>query len=1043
MARLIEEVLKNRIAVLILIIFLSLWSAFDLNNLNIDAVPDITNVQVVVNTKTGSLSPDQIERLVTFPVEVELSGLPGLTEMRSISKYGLSQIVLVFEENTDLYFVRQLVANRIQTIDLAYNLSPELAPVTTGLGEIFMWTINIKPDLEGESRSQEEKLQYLKWVQEYTIRPLMKQVKGVAEVDTNGGYSSEVHINYLPEKLRQYGLNLNDLLKSVNSVGLVFSGSYIKKSGKQITVTTNSSVDDIESLKNFVVKVLPTGKNVKLSDVASIRVDSRLRVGAATYSGHETVLGTVLMRIGENSRIVAKNAREKLEQIKLPSDIELNIVYNREQLVNRTIQTVIFNLLEGAALVIIVLFFLLGNVRASLIVATAIPLSMLFALKWMNLLDISANLMSLGAIDFGLLVDASVVMIENYLSRLEKETGELSLKQRFNLVLKSCSEVASPIINGLIIIMIVYVPILSLEGVEGKMFDPMAKTVVLALFASLLVGLFLMPIFIFLFIKKTDHKEPLIFKGIRISYQQVMNKALKVKVGTITISIVFFISSILLAANMGMDFMPQLDEGDLVIGLVRDSSQNIEDSAKFQGEAEEIIKELPEVDYVFSRIGTPESATDPMSPNFADTFIILKKDHSTWRNINGKRITKDQIFDEIKQKLEAKQPTQDISMTQPIEMRFNEILEGSRADVTVRIFGDDLEQLLNLANEAKKLVADIDGVQSIEFDALTGLTKSETLKIQINPEVASLYQKNTEDIMSEVELSLAGREVGSIFRSGVKYPIIMHLDEAYRNDIDKIKQIPISIENGAHINLEEFSTLEKTSEVTTIARMWAKRYSAISIYLSGRDVKGFVEEAREKLNKNMILPDGYYFDWGGQFKNIEKALKKLNIIVPLTLFIVFLLILNTTRSLIQSFIIFTAIPLGLAGGILTLYLRNMNLSIPAIIGFIALSGIVVLNSLVLVSFINSLYRENRNAAQAIIQGAKSRLRPVSMTALVACLGFLPMAFNTGAGAEVQRPLATVVIGGLMTSTLLTMIVIPILMLLFHKYVFRSVDKEIG
>lgn len=1043
MARLIEEILKNRIAVLILIFFLSLWAVFDLNKLNIDAVPDITNVQVVVNTKTGSLSPDQIERLVTFPVEVELSGLPGLTEMRSISKYGLSQIVLVFEENTDLYFVRQLVANRIQTIDLAYNLVPELAPVTTGLGEIFMWTINIKPDLEGESRSQEEKLQYLKWVQEYTIRPLIKQVKGVAEVDTNGGYSSEVHINYLPERLSRYGINLDDLLKSVNSVGLVFSGSYIKKSGKQITVTTNSSVDDIESLKNFVVKVLPTGKNVRLSDVASVRIDSRLRVGAATYSGLETVLGTVLMRIGENSRIVAKEAKAKLERIKLPSDIELNIVYNREQLVNRTIQTVIFNLLEGAALVIIVLFFLLGNVRASLIVATAIPLSMLFALKWMNVLDISANLMSLGAIDFGLLVDASVVMIENYLSRLEKEIGELSLKQRFNLVLKSCSEVASPIINGLIIIMIVYVPILSLEGVEGKMFDPMAKTVVLALFGSLLVGLFLMPILIFFFIKKTSHKEPLIFKGIRISYEQVMNKALKVKMGAITISIVFFISSILLAANMGMDFMPQLDEGDLVIGLVRDSSQNIEDSAKFQGEAEKIIKELPEVDYVFSRIGTPESATDPMSPNFADTFIILKKDHSTWRKINGKKITKDQIFDEIKQKLEAKQPTQDISMTQPIEMRFNEILEGSRADVTVRIFGDDLEQLLNLAKEAKKLVADIDGVQSIEFDALTGLTKSETLKIQINPLVASLYQKNTEDIMSEVELSLAGREVGSIFRSGVKYPIIVHLDEAYRNDIDKIKQIPISIENGAYINLEEFSTLEKKSEVTTIARMWAKRYSAISIYLSGRDVKGFVEEAREKLNKNMILPDGYYFDWGGQFKNIEKALEKLNIIVPLTLFVVFLLILNTTRSLIQSFIIFTAIPLGLAGGIFTLFFREMNLSIPAIIGFIALSGIVVLNSLVLVSFINSLYREKRDAAQAIIQGAKSRLRPVSMTALVACLGFLPMAFNAGAGAEVQRPLATVVIGGLMTSTLLTMIVIPILMLLFHKYVFRSVDKEIG
>ena len=655
----------------------------------------------------------------------------------------------------------------------------------------------------------------------------------------------------------------------------------------------------------------------------------------------------------------------------------------------------------------------------------------------MNILDISANLMSLGAIDFGLLVDASVVMIENYLANLEeKKVDNLGVKDRFKLVISSCSEVASPIINGLIIIMIVYIPILSLEGVEGKMFDPMAKTVVLALFGSLLVGLILMPIFILFFIKKAQHKEPIIFKAIKKSYHYVLEKALNFKLVTVFLSVVFFFVSLFTASHMGMDFMPQLDEGDLVIGLVRDSSQNIDESAIYQTKAEEIILQSPEVDYVFSRIGTPESATDPMSPNFADTFIILKKDKEDWREINGKRITKNDIFIEIKERLEQKLPKQDISMTQPIEMRFNEILEGSRADVTVRIFGSDLETLLSLAEQAKQTVADIDGVQSIEFDALTGLTKSETLKISIDPQVSSLYQKNTEDIMQEVELSLAGMEVGSIFNNGVKYPIILHLDEKYRNDLEYIKNIPISLESSGSAVLDKFSKLEKNKEVTTIARMWAKRYSAISIYLNGRDVSSFVKEAREKLSQSMTLPEGYSFDWGGQFKNIEKAMKKLRIIIPITLLIVFLLILNTTRSLIQSLLIFSAIPLGLAGGILTLYLRGMNLSIPAIIGFIALSGIVVLNSLVLVSFINNLYLKNNNAINAIVEGAKSRLRPVSMTALVACLGFIPMAFNTGAGAEVQRPLATVVIGGLMTSTLLTMVIIPTLMILLKKYVFR-------
>ncbi len=1035
MKNFIQSILKNKLMVILVVALFSIWSVVGLKELKIDAVPDITNVQVVVNTKTGSLSPDQIEKLVTFPIEVELSGMPGLDELRSISKYGLSQIVLVFKEGTDLYFVRQLVANKIQTISLPDEIRPELAPVTTGLGEIFMWTLNVKPGSSMSQAPKKTQLQYLKRVQEYVIRPEMKRVAGVAEVDTNGGFSSEIHINYVPEKLTNYGLNLRDLLTAVNSVGLVYSGSYIKKGESQITVSSRTNVRDIESLKNYIIKILPSGQRVSLKDISDIRVDSKLRVGAATYNGDETVLGTVLMRIGENSRKVSLESSQRIKKIKLPEDVDLHVVYNREKLVDRTINTVIYNLLEGAGLVIIVLFFLLGNVRASLIVSTAIPLSMLFALKWMNILDISANLMSLGAIDFGLLVDASVVMIENYLAKLE-DTGELSYKDRFRLIVQSCGDVASPVINGLMIIIVVYIPILALEGVEGKMFEPMAKTVILALLGSLIVGIVVMPLFILFFIKKVTHKEPLIFRLIKATYDWTLDFVVNKKILVLVMSICFFILSLFTARFMGMDFMPQLDEGDLVIGLVRDSSQNIEDSTRYQVKAEQIIKEVPEVDYVFSRIGTPESATDPMSPNFADTFVILKKDHTSWRTVNGKTISKEEIFEEIKAELEKKQPEQDISATQPIEMRFNEILEGSRADVTIRIFGNDLEILLEQAQKIKAIIGPIAGVQAVEFDALTGLTKSKTLKIDVDPLTTSLYGKSAEDVMREVETSLAGTEVGNIFKDGIKYPIKVHLDEKLRNDTEKIKDIPISLDEGSSLPLSTFAKLNNQEEVTTIARMWAKRYSAVSVYLAGRDVTSFVQEAKAKIGQSIQLPAGYSLDWGGQFKNIEKAMNKLMIIIPITLLLVLFLILNTTRSVLQSVIIFMAIPLGLAGGIFTLYIRGMNFSIPAIIGFIALSGIVVLNSLVLVSFINNLHANGLEPLKAIMEGAKSRLRPVAMTALVACLGFIPMAFNTGAGAEVQRPLATVVIGGLLTSTMLTMIVIPILLILFRNRLFK-------
>lgn len=1033
-------VLKNKYWVLGMGFALFAWSLVGISEINISAVPDITNKQVMINTKTGSFSTEQIEKIVTYPIETEMSGLPSVQEVRSLSKYGLSQIIVVFDDNTDVYFARQLVNEKLQSVRalLPDGLSPELGPVSTGLGEIFMWVLELRPGskmLEGPRKSQ---LQYLRRIQDYTIRPVLKRIPGVAEVDTNGGFNTEVHINYSPSKLETYGLNVAEVIEILKGVGTSYGGSYIKNKGEQITVRSLVPVDDLAAIENLVLKKMPSGRDVLVKDVCSVRFESSPRVGGATFDGKETVLGTVLMRVGSNSRKVAIAAKSEVEKIRLPDDVELKVVYNREYLVNKTIATVVKNLAEGAFLVILVLMLILGNFKASIIVSLAIPMSMLVALKGMQVFGISANLMSLGAIDFGLLVDASVVLVENFLRRMGQNNRVLNAKGRLALLADSCTEVSKPVIFGLIIIMLVYVPILSLEGVEGKMFEPMALTVLMALGVSLIVALFITPVLLFLvFRSSVAEKEPLLFRYIRRSYEPVLDLVLKFRKLTLLMGFSVFLMSLLVFSRLGSDFVPQLDEGDLVIGLVRDSKQNIDKSIDEQLQAEKIIKSFNEVEHVFSRIGTPESATDPMSPNFADTFVILKKNKSEWPKIGGKLRTKSELYEDIAEKLAKEMDPQDISSTQPIEMRFNEVLEGSRADITLRFLGPDLDKLISYAKQGESLVKGIDGVQSVEFDALTGLTKSRVLDIEVSTANAISYDLKPQEINEYVRASLAGEDVGTYFLNGIKTPFIFHLDESIRNDIEKLKVMPVPLTDGGTVELQKLADFKLLDKVTTIARRWAKRYSAVSIYVSGRDISSIVQEAQQKLASTLSLDPGYSVEWGGQFKNLERAKEKLLVIVPLTLFLIFFIILAMARSVLQTIAIFSAVPLGLAGGVFLLALRGMNFSVSAAVGFIALSGIVVLNSMVLVNFINQIRMESDSCIMSIKKGALSRLRPVVMTALVAGLGFLPMAFNTGMGSEVQRPLATVVLGGLVTSTLLTMLVVPVLM----TFILNGKNKE--
>ncbi len=1034
--KLIEIIIRNRSWVVFVTAIIAAAGLYATVNLPIDAIPDITNIQVIVNTRTGALEPEQVEKTVTYNIETELSGLPGVSDVRSLSRYGLSQVSVFFRDGTDIYRARQLVGERLQNVRelLPQGLTPEIGPISTGLGEVLIYHVKAKKGSPLERKGDRERLTHLRTIQDFVIRPYLKSaIPDIAEIDSIGGFKKEIHVDFHPSQLARYGITIDDITKRLGTLGENFGGGYIEKNGKQVIVRTDSTLGGIADIGSIPLKLSAGGAPVALRQIADIREDHVQRLGAATHRGEETVIGSVLMLLGANSREVARNAERALREIPLPADIETEVLYTRSFLVNATIRTVGENLAMGAALVVLVLMLILGNVRAALLVSLAIPVSMLAAAVGMNVFGISANLMSLGAVDFGLLVDGSVVLIENYLRRREEqvESGEpLGVTGQIGLLADSCAEVARPVLFGLAIIMIVYVPILTLEGIEGKMFRPMALTVLMALGASLVTALFLMPVMAYFSVSRTTHPEsdPPLFRLIRRSYPPVLEFSFAHRGKLVTAALLVMLLSAVLFFKSGSDFVPSLDEGDMSIAFVRDYSIGLDEALRQQEVCEKIIAGFPEVDKVFARIGIAEAATDPMSINMADTYVILKKDRAAWPKIDGRRRTKRELFESIRREVEKRITGQEIFLSQPIELRFNEILEGSRADVTLRIYGKDLDTLSDLIEKAEEAIRPVPGADEVEMDPITALRKSPVFNIRLDYERLNRYGVSVREFNETLETAMGGRRIGSFYEYDWRFPVVLRMSEEHRADYNAIAEIPVPLDEGGTIPLKYCADIRTVDRVSNIARHRSMRYSAVSIFLGGRDTASYVAEAKKAVSQKLVLPEGYQIDWGGKFKNLERARARLFIIVPLVLFIIFILVLRGLGSVRQALIVYTGIPFAVTGGVFAVVMRGLPFSVSTAVGFIAVLGVAILNGLVMVTFINQLRAKGMRPRQAVVEGALTRLRPVVMTALVASLGFLPMALNTGMGAEVQRPLATVVIGGLVSSTVLTLVLLPVLYL---------------
>jgi len=1032
LSHLITLSLRNRAAVLLatlILVGVGTWSAI---HLPIDAVPDITNPQVQINTGVSSLAPEEIEKLVTFPIESEMAGLPQMVELRSLSKFGLSQVTMVFRDGVDLYLTRQLVTERLQTVldELPPGLTPKLAPVATGLGEIFYYSLDYTADAPHKPATREAQLMALAQIQEYQVKPLLRGTPGLAEVNTSGGYEQQIIIAPDPARLAARGLSLDQLAEIIEQNTRNAGGGYVEIGGEQLIVRAASRVNDMEQILAIPLKFAGGVKPILVSEVATVSIGSAFRTGASTDDGKEALVGAAIMLAGENSRLVAQGVRAKLIEIqeKLPQGVILRPLYDRSDLIGRTIATVEKNLAEGALLVVVVLFALLGNFRAAFIVALVIPLSMLFAMTGMVRWHISGNLMSLGAIDFGLIIDGAVVMVENIVRHLgERQHAlgrRLSAAERLEEVTKSAKEVASPMFFGVLIITVVYVPILALQGIEGKMFKPMALVVMLALGGSLVLALTLMPVLCsYLLGGKIQEKDNWLVTLTKRIYTPLLQFGLRFKPLILLPMIVLLGSSLWVFSRLGSEFIPQLDEGDFAFQLIRSSSAGLSSSLDLQKQSEAILRrDFLEVTEVFSRIGTAEIATDPMNPNVSDTYIMLKP-RAEWRQDNGKPITKEQLGNLMRKALLDQVPGQNILVTQPIQLRFNEIMAGARADLVCKIFGDSYDELERLAGEVRTAITAIPGGGETEFDSIG---KNPMIEIQPDREAMRKFNVHAEELNRLIETALAGAEVGMLIEGNKRSPIVVRLAEDRRSDLEGLKRLALRTDDGGMLALGQVAKIVLVPQPVQIAREDTQRRVSILINVRGRDTEGFVQEATQAIHEKVKFPDGYYFEFGGQFKNLQEAKARLAIVVPLALALIFVLIFLSFGSFKQAALIFMCVPLAATGGIFALYLRDMPFTISAAVGFIALSGIAVLNGIMLISYINQLRTEGREVREAVVEGTLTRLRPKLMTALVASLGFVPMAIATGAGAEVQRPIATVVIGGILTSTFLTLLVVPVL-----------------
>ncbi|EDY86385.1 heavy metal efflux pump CzcA [gamma proteobacterium HTCC5015] len=1022
----------------ILVIFaLGIWSY---QKLPIDAVPDITNVQVQINTTAPGYSPLEAEQRITYPVETALAGLPRLSHTRSLSRYGLSQVTVVFEEGTDIYFARNLINERLGAIKsvLPQGLEPEMGPISTGLGEIFMYTIQANPDAR-MTNGKPYTATALREIQDWIIKPQLAQVKGVIEVNSIGGYNKQYHVTPIPEKLLYHEVSFNDIANALRANNENRGAGYIEKNGQQLLVRAPGQLATIEEILDVIIKQ-NDGIPVKIHDIAEVAIGKELRTGAATRDGVETVLGTAMMLIGANSRTVARDVALKLEdiQISLPEGVVAEPVYNRTTLVDKAIATVTKNLVEGALLVIVVLFLLLGNLRAALITAAVIPLSMLMTITGMVKTGVSANLMSLGALDFGLIVDGAVIIVENAVRRLaesQKQNGGIqALRERLNIVFEATSEVIRPSLFGVAIITVVYIPIFTLTGVEGKMFHPMAATVVMALISAMVLSLTLVPAAVAVFMNgKISEKESAVLSATKRFYRPALLLAFKFRWLVVSFAAMLVAFSLWLATTLGSEFVPQLNEGDIALQALRIPGTGLEQSVEMQEILEKRIKSFPEVDKVFSRIGTPEVATDPMPPSIADTFVILKP-RDLWSDPSK---SKSELLEEMEEALE-RIPGNNYEFTQPIEMRFNELISGVRADLGIKIFGDDLDQLMFTANDILQIVNSIEGAADARMEQVEGLP---SLSVIPKRETLGRYGLNVVQLQDWIATAIGGESAGILYEGDRRFELIVRLPEMLRRDIEGLMSLPLPLPNGDYIPLEEVATLNIQPSPAQISRENGKRRVVVTANVRGRDLGSFVNDVKNRIQQEAKIPPGYWLDYGGTFEQLESASQRLAIVVPITLLVILGILVMAFGSLKDALIIFTGVPLALTGGVLSLWLRDMPLSITAGVGFIALSGVAVLNGLVMLAFIRDLWHEKGDLLTSVVDGALIRLRPVLMTALVASLGFIPMALNTGTGAEVQRPLATVVIGGIISSTLLTLFVLPVLYHWVHRRSEQGVEAE--
>ncbi|MBL9138878.1 MAG: efflux RND transporter permease subunit [Verrucomicrobiales bacterium] len=1000
--------------------------------LPIDAVPDITNVQVQVNTQVPALAPEEIEKMVTFPIENAMTGIPGLLELRSLSKAGLSQVNLIFEDGTDLFRSRQLASERLQSVveELPAGLTPKLAPISTGLGEVFYYVVEYATNAPGKPANRKDQLMELKQIHDYLVKPRLRSTPGVAEVNAQGGYEKQIVVRPNPDKLKSVGMSLGEIAAAVAENVENAGGSVIQLGGEQVAVRAAGRVRTIAEIEDLPLKFGARPTPLRVRDVAEVGIGTAVRTGAATYNGEEAVLGTALMLAGENSRLVARAVAARLVEMesKLPEGIRVIPVYDRTVLVDRTVRTVETSLFEGAILVVVVLLVFLGNWRAALIVAAAIPLSLLMTMTGMVQGRISGNLMSLGAIDFGLIIDGAVVMAENILRHLagrQHRLGRpLTVAERTHETLVAAREVANPMFFGVVIITVVYLPILALTGIEGKMFRPMAITVILALVAALLLAMTLVPALCSWFLGgKLREEEGVLVRWARRAYEPVFALSMRFRWGVVALAVGLFALAGWAFGRLGAEFVPQLDEGSFATHMIRTTSIGLDASIEMQKRGERVLlEEFPEVAYTFSRLGTAEVATDPMGVNVADTYILFRP-VDQWRTVDGRPISKDALATLMADELARHVPGEGHLFSQPIEMRFNEILEGTRADIAVKVFGEDFTEIERIATEVREVLERIPGAADVEFDALG---RAPLLEIVPKREAMGRYNVHAAELNRVVATALGGQEVGQLIEGNRRQDIVVRLDEELRQRPAELARLPVRLDDGGLLTLGQVAEFRRVEQVATIAREFGQRRAAVLVNLRGRDVEGFVREARRRIAEEVPLPEGYSLEFGGQFKNLQEARARLAVVIPATLGMIFILVFLALGSLRQALLVYTGIPLAITGGVFALWARGIPFSISAAVGFIALSGVAVLNGLMLISYFNLLRERGCDLEASIREGASTRLRPVLMTALVASLGFLPMAMAGGAGAEVQRPLATVVIGGIVSSTFLTLVLLPTL-----------------